>query len=442
MPFGGATGGGKSQVIPSDDINLHFTGDFHAVTSANNLLCALIDNHIYHGNILDIDESKILFHRCIDINDRALREITISSENLKNNVERKEKFGITASSEIMAILCLARDYKDLKKRLGEIIIAFSKTGKPIYAKDLKTENAMTILLKDAIKPNLVQTICHTPAIIHGGPFANIAHGCNSIIATKTALSLADYVVTEAGFGADLGGEKFIDLKCREYNLNPSVVVIVVSIRALKAHSMSDSLNEGLENLSKHIENFKNVFNKDVIVAINIFKDDKKEDLDKVKDFCISMGVVAVNASPYLKKYGCIDLAKKVLEYADKKLTNLKFSYELQDSIRDKIFSVAHSIYGADDVEYSSLAIEKISLFENLAKGYPIVIAKTQYSLSDDERLLGRPKHFKLHIKDLELKNGARFIVVIAGKITLMPGLSAHPNSEKMYIDDNGENITI
>lgn len=439
---GGATGGGNSQLVPSDDINLHFTGDFHAITSANNLLCALIDNHIYHGNLLNIDKDKILFHRCMDINDRALREITISKENLKDNVEREENFSITAASEIMAILCLARDYRDLKKRLGNIIIAFSKTGKPIFASDLKAENAMNILLKDAINPNLVQTLNHTPAIIHGGPFANIAHGCNSIIATKTALSLADYVVTEAGFGADLGAEKFIDLKCREFNLNPSVVVIVVSIRALRAHSTIDSLNGGLLNLSKHIDNFKNVFNKEVIVAINLFKDDKKKDIDEVKTFCQSKGVVAITASPYLKKFGCIELANKVIEYLDKKPTKLKFAYDLKDSIKDKIYSLAHSIYGAEDVEYSSLALEKIKQYEDLAKGYPIVVAKTQYSLSDDDKLLGKPTHFNLHVKDIELKNGAKFIVVIAGKINLMPGLSAHPNSENMYIDDYGENVRL
>ncbi len=432
---GGATGGGQSEIVPSEDINLHFTGDFHAITSANNLLCALIDNHLYNGNELNIDENNILFHRCIDMNDRALREITISQEKLKNNIVRKENFVITAASEIMEILCLATNLKDLKNRIKNILIAFSKTGKPILAGDLKAENSMTILLRDAIKPNLVQTLQHTPAIVHGGPFANIAHGCNSIIATKTALSLGDYVITEAGFGADLGAEKFIDLKCREFKLNPAVVVIVLSVRALKAHDSNDRLIGGLDNLSKHIENFQNIFNKNVIVAINKFEDDSDEDIEEIKNFCAKYKVKAILSSPYIDKFGCIELAKEVILSADKKCSRLRFAYDVNDPLTKKIKSLAKNIYGATGVEFSPLALEKIKLYDSLAKHYPIVVAKTQYSLSDDENLKARPKNFKLHVRDIELKNGARFVVVIAGKIALMPGLSRHPNSELMKIDN-------
>ncbi len=436
---GGATGGGKASLTPSDDINLHFTGDFHAITSANNLLCALIDNHLFHGNALNIDENKILFHRCMDMNDRALREITISQEKLKNNVERKDSFVITAASEIMAILCLANDLEDLKQRLGNILVAFSKDGKPIFARDLKAQDAMAILLKDAVKPNLVQTLEGTPAIVHGGPFANIAHGCNSVIATKYALSLGDYVVTEAGFGGDLGGEKFIDLKCRLNNLNPSVVVIVATIKALKAHSQDGSLNGGLKNLRKHIENFRKVFGKETVVAINKFDGDSNADLEKVKNFCESIACSAEIASPYLEGGdGCIELAKKVKALCDKKNTPLKFAYNIEDTIKEKILSLAKNIYGASSVEYSPVAVEKIKIFEKLAKDMPICIAKTQYSLSDDDKLLGVPQNFTLHVRDIELKNGAGFIVVIAGKISLMPGLPLVPNSENMTIDKEGE----
>ncbi len=435
---GGATGGGMASLIPSDDINLHFTGDFHAITSANNLLCALIDNHIYHGNPLNIDKDKILFNRCMDMNDRALREITISQEKLKNNVERKDSFIITAASEIMAILCLAKDLEDLKQRLGNILVAFSKDGKPILAKDLKAQDAMAILLKDAIKPNLVQSLEGTPAIVHGGPFANIAHGCNSVLATNYALTLGDYVITEAGFGGDLGGEKFIDLKCRLNQLNPSVVVIVATIKAIKTHSNNGGLNGGLENLRKHIENFRQIFNKETIVAINKFDGDSEADLEKVKNFCESLNCPVEVASPYLEGgAGCIELAKKVKELCDKKNTPLNFAYALNETIEEKILSLAKNIYGACDVSYSSLAKEKIRQFEKLAKDLPICIAKTQYSLSDDEKLLGVPQNFTLHVRDIELKNGAGFLVVIAGKISLMPGLPLVPNSENMTIDKNG-----
>ena len=434
---GGATGGGKSKLVPSDEINLHFTGDFHAITSANNLLCALIDNHLFHGNQLDIDKNNILFHRCIDMNDRSLREITISQEKLKNNVERKESFTITSASEIMAILCLAKNLEDLKERLGDILIAFSRSGKPIYARDLKAENAMTILLKNAIMPNLVMSANSTPAIVHGGPFANIAHGCNSIIATKTALSLGQYCVTEAGFGADLGGEKFIDLKCRLSGLNPNVVVIVVSLRAIKSHSDDGSLDDGLDNLLKHIENFKNVFNKQVVVAINKFENDDEKELAIIQEFCAKHGVKAILSSPYLEDFVCIDLAKQVISLCDNNNSDLKYAYDLDGTIKDKISSLAKNIYGAGNIVYSPVAEEKIAKFEKLGENYPIVVAKTQYSLSDDEKLTGRPKKFDFHVRDIEIKTGAKFIVVIAGKISLMPGLPLEPNSEKMSIDKNG-----
>ena len=435
---GGATGGGKANIGPSDEINIHFTGDFHAISLANNLLCALIDNHIFHGNSLNIDENKILFHRCIDMNDRALREITISQEKLKHNIPRKESFTITAASEIMAILCLAKDLKDLKQRLADIMVAFSIENKPIYAKDLKAQDSMAILLKDAIRPNLVQTLEGTPAIVHGGPFANIAHGCNSVIATKTALELGDYVITEAGFGGDLGGEKFIDLKCRLNGLNPSLVVIVVTIKALKAHDLNGNIEGGLANLEKHIQNFRNVFNKEVVVAINKFSDDSEQELEKVKSFCDNIGCHSTIASPFLEGgKGCQELAKIVSTLCDKKNTALKYSYPLDECIEDKIKAVATKIYGAKNVVYSDLAKQKIKAFEKLAKNMPIVIAKTQYSLSDDEHKLGAPKDFDFHVQDVQLKNGAKFVVVIAGKISLMPGLPTHPNSEILQIDSKG-----
>ena len=430
---GGATGGGKSQIIPSEEMNLHFTGDFHAITSANNLLCALIDNHIYQGNSLNIDDKNILFHRCMDMNDRALREITISQEKLSRNVERKENFIITAASEIMAILCLSQNLQDLKNRLANILVAFSKKGEPIYAKDLKAENAMALLLKNAIKPNLVQTLCHSPAIVHGGPFANIAHGCNSCIATKTALSLGDYCVTEAGFGGDLGGEKFIDLKCRLNNLNPNVVVIVVTLRALKAHSQEGSLSGGLDNMLKHIENFKNIFNKEVVIAINKFSDDNLKEIEKIQTFCNKIKVKAIVASPYLNKYGCTELAKEVIALCEKENSPLKYAYDLNNTIKEKILSLSQKIYGARKVTYSPEAEEKIKKFEILGKGLPIVMAKTQYSLSDDDKLIGLPTNFNIHVRDIELKLGGRFIIVVAGKISLMPGLPKHPNSETMTI---------
>lgn len=423
---GGATGGGKAVVEPSEEINLHFTGDFHAITSANNLLCAMIDNHIFQGNELDFKE--VVFNRCIDMNDRALREITINEEKLKNNKPRKEHFVITPASEIMAIFCLAKNEQDLKEKLGRIVVGYNSKEKPIYASDLKAENAMFLLLKEAFYPNLVQTKEGTPAIIHGGPFANIAHGCNSVVATKTALSYADFVVTEAGFGADLGAEKFFDLKCRENNLNPKCVVIVVTVKALKEHS--EDLSLGLENLGKHISNIKNVFNKSCVVALNFFENDSQKDIEKVKKFVENLGVGFEVCSPYLEGgEGCKKLAKKVLEnFNDNKLT---FSYNLEDNIEKKIEDIAKKVYGAISVKFSEKSLKNMKKIEKIAKNYPVVIAKTQYSLSCDDNLKGAPKDFVLDIEDIELKNGAGFVLAICGKIMLMPGLPKHPNAENI-----------
>ncbi len=432
---GGATGGGNATIEPKDKINLHFTGDFHAITSTNNLLCALIDNHLYHGNSLNIDENNILFHRCIDMNDRALREITISQEKLNNNVERKENFVITAASEIMAILCLSKDIEELKSRLGDILIAYSKDNKPLFAKDLKAENSMAILLKDAIKPNLVQTLNGTPAIVHGGPFANIAHGCNSFLATDYALNLGDYCITEAGFGGDLGGEKFLDFKCRLNNFNPNIIILVVTIKALKAHGTDGALEKGFENLQKHLLNFKNIFNKNVIIAINKFDNDNEKDIKAIIEYCKQLNFKAVVSSPYFNsKLGCVELAKEVIKLCEYDNSPLKFSYDFNDSIKNKISDIAIKVYGAKKVVFSKNALKKIKLYEKLAKGFAVIIAKTQYSLSDNEKLLGAPRDFIFHVQDVEIKNGAKFIVAKAGKITLMPGLPAHPNSEKMELD--------
>ncbi len=437
---GGATGGGKARVEPSDDINLHFTGDFHAITSANNLLSAFIDNHIFQGNSLNIDPNKILFHRCMDMNDRALREITINEEPLKRNIKRQESFSITAASEIMAILCLAKDIDDLKERLGNILVGFSKNDNPIYAKDLHAQEAMTILLKEAIKPNLVQTLNQTPCIIHGGPFANIAHGCNSIIATKTAMTLADYCITEAGFGADLGGQKFLDMKMREANLNPNVVVIVATIKAIKLHSKDgESLKLGFENLEKHIENIRKVYNKKVIVALNKFAEDSPDDLQKLLNLCSEKNIECSLCSPFIEGgKGCIELAQKVLNICEEKNTPLTFSYNLKDSIENKIYNIATKIYGAKNVIYSEKALNKLEIYNKIAPNYHVIIAKTQYSLSDNPKLIGKPDDFSINVTDLEIKNGARFIVAIAGNISLMPGLPKVPNGEKMFIDHNGK----
>jgi len=443
---GGATGGGYSQVVPMEDINLHFTGDFHAITSANNLLCSFIDNHLFQGNALNIDPQKVVFNRCLDLNDRALRQVNVGIGE-KNGIERPDRFNITAASEIMAILCLCENMQDLKKRLGNILVAFTYDKKPIYAKDLKVNGAMAILLKDAIKPNLVQTLTGTPALIHGGPFANIAHGCNSVIATKLALSYADYVVTEAGFGADLGAQKFFDTKCRVSGLKPNAVVLVCTIRALKMHGGvekefilqkdMDALKKGISNLEKHIENIKNVYNLPCIVAINKFSLDSKEEIDFVKDVVSKHGIEAVVGDVWAQGgKGAEELAKKVAELCEQDNSKFKFSYNVKDDIEKKILDIAKNIYGAKSVMFSDKAKRDIQDINSLQKDLPVIIAKTQYSLSDDAKLLGAPTGFEIKIQEVQLRSGAGFVVALAGNMLLMPGLSKTPAGEKMDINNN------
>lgn len=442
---GGAAGGGYAQVIPMEEINLHFTGDFHAITTANNLLCSIIDNHIYQGNNLKI--AKVIFKRCLDLNDRQLRVINTGLSEEKNIVSRMDGFDITAASEIMAILCLSKDLNDLKRRLGNIVIGYDSNGKEITAHDLKAEGAMTVLLKDAIKPNLVQTLEGNPAIIHGGPFANIAHGCNSIIATNIAMTLGDYTVTEAGFGADLGAEKFLDIKCRKAGLNPDAVVLVATIRSLKYHgglSKEDitkedikSLEKGLSNLYKHINNLKEVYGLNVVVAINKFHNDTDREIEylsqSLRENNISFAVTTGYSSG---SDGSLDLAKKVIEAANKD-NHFKFIYEDSDDIKTKIFKVANKIYGAEEVEYTKEAEKEIEIIEkNGHSNLPICIAKTQYSLSDDPKNLNCQDKFNIHVKETVLKAGAEFIVVLTGKIMTMPGLPKIPNSENIDIINN------
>ncbi len=444
---GGATGGGYSQVIPMEDINLHFTGDFHAITSANNLLCSFIDNHIFQGNELNINPEKIVFNRCLDLNDRALRQVEVAIGD-KNGVQRKDRFNITASSEIMSILCLSLNLEDLKNRLGNILVAFDMQNNPIFAKDLKVNEAMAILLKDAIKPNLVQTLAGTPAILHGGPFANIAHGCNSIIATKLALTYADYVVTEAGFGADLGAEKFLDTKCRVAGIKPNAVCIVATIKALKLHggAEKDTLQEeniellirGIPNLIKHIENIKNVYDLPVMVAINRYTTDTDKEIDIVKDEVKKLGVKVQTCDVWGKGgKGAIDLAQDIIELCESDNSKFNFCYDEKDTINNKINAIATKIYGASGVIFTGKALKDINDIENLGfDKLPIIIAKTQYSLSDNAKLLGRPQNFEITIKELQLRNGAKFIVAIAGNMLLMPGLPKTPAGAKMTIDCN------
>lgn len=442
---GGAAGGGYAQVIPMEEINLHFTGDFHAITTANNLLCSIIDNHIYQGNNLKI--AKVIFKRCLDLNDRQLRVINTGLSEEKNIVSRMDGFDITAASEIMAILCLSKDLNDLKRRLGNIVIGYDINGKEITAHDLKAEGAMTVLLKDAIKPNLVQTLEGNPAIIHGGPFANIAHGCNSIIATNIAMTLGDYTVTEAGFGADLGAEKFLDIKCRKAGLNPDAVVLVATIRSLKYHgglSKEDitkedikSLEKGLSNLYKHINNLKEVYGLNLVVAINKFHNDTDREIEylsqSLRENNISFAVTTGYSSG---SDGSLDLAKKVIEAANKD-NHFKFIYEDSDDIKTKIFKVANKIYGAEEVEYTKEAEKEIEIIEkNGHSNLPICIAKTQYSLSDDPKNLNCQDKFNIHVKEAVLKAGAEFIVVLTGKIMTMPGLPKIPNSENIDIINN------
>lgn len=439
---GGATGGGMSSVIPSDEINLHFTGDFHAITSANNLLCAMIDNHIYQGNALGITE--VVFNRCLDVNDRALRNIVIKGDG-KHYSDRSEVFNITAASEIMAIMCVATDIEDLKQKLGNITVAYAG-DKPVYARDLQAETAMTILLKDAIKPNLVQTLIGTPAIVHCGPFANIAHGCNSILATKLALSLSDYVVTEAGFGADLGAEKFLDFKCRIANLQPNAVVLVVTIKALKLHGQDGdefkALQKGMENANKHIENLTKVFNQNLIVAINKFTDDNTSDLDYVKTEIEKKGISAYVVDVWTQTgTGALNLADAIIAECEKPVPELTYSYDLSETIEEKCTNIATKVYGAKDVHFSAKALQNIEEIKSLhLENLPIIIAKTQYSLSDNAKALNRPKDFTVEIKQLQVRTGAGFIVAIAGNMLLMPGLPKEPRAVKMTLRRQADKI--
>ena len=442
---GGATGGGYSQVVPMEDINLHFTGDFHAITSANNLLCSFIDNHIYQGNKLNINPEKIVFNRCLDLNDRALRNITVSLGE-KNGTPRPDRFNITAASEIMAIMCLALDMTDLKKRLGNILVAYDMENRPIYAKDLKVHNAMAILLKDALKPNLVQTLIGTPAFVHCGPFANIAHGCNTIIATKLAMTKADYTITEAGFGADLGAQKFLDTKCRIAGLKPNAVVIVATVKALKLHggAEKDKLTEeniealklGLPNLVKHVQNITQVYHLPAVVAINRYTTDTEAEINTIANELKDLGVKVVPCDVWGRGGdGAIDLAQEVISLCEEDNSQFTFSYNVEDTIQTKINDIATKIYGAKSVNYSKEALENLKDIESLGYGnLPVIIAKTQYSLSDDKEKLGAPTDFEIDIKELQLRSGAGFIVAIAGSMLLMPGLPKVPAGAKMTID--------
>ena len=445
---GGAAGGGYAQVVPMEDLNLHFTGDFHAITSANNLLAALLDNHIQQGNELGIDPRQIVWKRCMDMNDRVLRNIVVGLGSKMDGMVREDHFVITVASEIMAILCLADDMADLKKRLGRIIVAYTFDGKPVTADDLQATGSMAALLKDALKPNLIQTLEHTPAIVHGGPFANIAHGCNSVRATKTALKLADYVITEAGFGADLGAEKFFDIKCRMAGLKPDAVVLVATIRALKYNGgvpkdelsaeNLDALKAGIVNLEKHIENLHK-FGVPVVVTLNSFVTDTKAETDFVEQFCKERGCEFALSEVWEKGgEGGIDLANKVLETIEHKESNFKVLYDDSLSLKEKIETVAKEIYGADGVTYSPAAERELKRITDLGMGdFPVCMAKTQYSLSDDAKKLGRPSGFKINVREVYVSAGAGFVVAVNGSIMTMPGLSKKPAAYGIDVDDNG-----
>ena len=445
---GGAAGGGYAQVVPMENINLHFTGDFHAITSANNLLASLIDNHIYWGNKLGIDVRRVSWKRCLDLNDRALREITANLGGVANGYPRQDGFNITVASEVMAIFCLANDLKDLERRLGNITIAYTRERKPIFAKNLKAEGPMTVLLKEALMPNLVQTLENNPAIIHGGPFANIAHGCNSVIATKTSLQLSDYVITEAGFGADLGAEKFIDIKCRKADLTPSAVVLVATIRALKMHggvAKGDLSNEnieavksGMSNLKRHVSNIKK-FGLPVVIAINHFVADTENEMQALQDECQTIGVGAIPCYHWAKGgKGATELASKVVELAEMP-SEFKFLYENDISLFDKITTIAKEIYDADEVIADSKIHDQLKQFEDNGYGkFPICVAKTQYSFSTDPNLKGAPSNHSIPIREVRLSSGAEFIVVVCGEIMTMPGLPSVPAANSICLDDNGE----
>ena len=446
---GGAAGGGYSQVVPMEDINLHFTGDFHAITTAHNLIAALLDNHIHQGNELNIDPRRVVWKRVLDMNDRALRNIVVGLGGRPNGVPREDGFDITVASEIMAIFCLSKDLEDFKARVGEILVAYKYDGSPVYAKDLKAQGAVALLMKDAIHPNLVQTLENTPALIHGGPFANIAHGCNSMIATKLALKLADYTVTEAGFGADLGAEKFFNIKARFGDLKPDATVIVATVRALKHHGgvkkdelgkeNLDALARGFENLEKHIENV-NRFGIPAVVAINRFPTDTEAELDYVIKRTEELGSVAVLTEVWGKGgEGGIELAEKVVEVVETKKPDFKLLYDANESIKDKIHKIATEIYGADGVDYTKACEKKIKQIEELGLDkMPICMAKTQYSLSDDPTLLARPKGFNITVRDIRVSNGAGFLVALTGEIMTMPGLPKVPAANNIDILESGE----
>ncbi|WP_238883693.1 formate--tetrahydrofolate ligase [Clostridium sp. YIM B02551] len=446
---GGAAGGGYAQVVPMEDINLHFTGDMHAITTANNLLSAAIDNHIHQGNQLRIDARRILFKRVMDMNDRALRQVVVGMGGKLNGFLREDGFMITVASEIMAILCLAKDLKDLKERMGNILVAYNLDGEPVYAKDIQVQGAMALLMKDAIKPNLVQTLENTPAIIHGGPFANIAHGCNSIIATKMALKLGDVVVTEAGFGADLGAEKFFDIKCRYAGLNPDCVVLVATIRALKHHGGAskadlstenlECLSKGLDNLGKHIENV-NKYGVPLVVAINRFLSDTEEEIKLIENYCKEKNVKVALSDVWAKGgEGGIELANEVINILDNEVSDFKVLYKVEDKVTDKITKIAQEIYGARGVNFTPQAINQIKELERInCDELPICMAKTQYSLSDNPNLLGRASNFDITVREVRVSKGAGFIVVLTGDIMTMPGLPKVPAANRMDILDDGE----
>lgn len=445
---GGAAGGGYAQVVPMEDLNLHFTGDFHAITSANNLLAALLDNHIQQGNILGIDPERIVWKRCIDMNDRALRNIVVGLGKKTDGVVRQDHFVITVASEIMAILCLAENMKDLKQRLGKIIVAYTYEDKPVTADDIQATGAMAALLKDAVKPNLIQTLEHTPALVHGGPFANIAHGCNSVAATRIGLKLADYCITEAGFGADLGAEKFFDIKCRMSGLKPDVAVLVATVRALKynggvpkddlAAPDIEALKSGIVNLEKHIENIQQ-FGVPVVVTLNKFASDSEEELAYVKDFCIGHNCEFALSEVWEKGgEGGIELANKVIETLENKKSDFHTIYNNEASLTEKIETIAEKIYGADGVEYDTQAVKQLKRLTELGFGsFPVCMAKTQFSFSDDPKLLGRPENFKIHVREVYVSAGAGFVVVLTGSVMTLPGLPKKPAAYGIDVDDNG-----
>lgn len=447
---GGAAGGGYSQVVPMEDINLHFTGDMHAITSANNLMCAMLDNSLQQGNELNIDPRRIQVKRCLDMNDRALRNIVISLGGKLNGVPREDHFCITVASEVMAVLCLSSDIFDLKKRLGNILVAYTYDGQPVYCRDIKADGAMTVLLKEAIKPNLVQTLENTPAIMHGGPFANIAHGCNSVRATKTALKLADYAITEAGFGSDLGAEKFLDIKCRFASIKPSCIVLVSTVRSMKYNGgvskenlkeeNLDALKKGSENLGAHIDNLKK-YGVPVVVAINHFYADTQAEIDYIEQYCKDRGAdFAVTKCFAEGGAGSIELAEKVIEACEKE-NNFHYLYDIDMPLYDKIETIAREIYGADGVDYTKEARASLDEFIKLgADKMPVCMAKTQYSLSDNPKLLGRPHGFRITVSSASLSNGAGFVVCQTGSVMTMPGLSKSPAAYRIDIDENGNTV--